>query len=154
MAFGLISSAFAAEEHFVADGYGVSGYDPVAYHTDGQPTVGNSVYTVSHEGVTYRFASADNKNAFQANPDKYAPEYGGFCAFGTAMGRKFPGDPNAWRIVDGKLYLNLNKDVQAQWVKDVPGFIRGADHNWPIIRTVADANLEATHQANITLGAQ
>ena len=80
----------------MADGYGVSGYDPVAYHTEGQPTVGNDAYTASHEGVTYRFASADNKNAFQTNPEKYAPEYGGFCAFGTAMGRKFPGDPNAW----------------------------------------------------------
>ncbi len=154
LAFGLVSSAFAAEEHFLVDGYGVSGHDPVAYHTKGQPTVGDSAFTATHEGVTYRFASAANRDTFEADPETYAPQYGGFCAFGTAMGRKFPGDPNAWRIVDGKLYLNLNKDVQAQWVTDIPGFIRGADHNWPIIRTVADASLEANPPANISLGAQ
>lgn len=154
MAAGLISSAFAAEEHYVANDFGVSGYDPVAYHTEGQPAEGRNAYTAEHEGVTYRFSSEANRNLFNQDPSAYTPEYGGFCAFGTAMGRKFPGDPNAWRIVNGKLYLNLNADVQKRWVADIPGFIRGADHNWPIIRTVADADLETNPPADITLGAQ
>ena len=154
LVFALISPVLAVEEHYVAGEYGVSGYDPVAYFTAGAPTEGNGSYTADHDGVTYRFSSQDNLNAFQKDPAAYLPAYGGYCAFGTAMGRKFSGDPNAWKIVDGTLYLNLNKKVQKRWVANVPGFVKGAENNWPIIRTVADADLEANAPAGITLGAQ
>ena len=110
-------------------------------------------FQATHEGATYRFASAAHRDAFAADPAKYAPQYGGYCAFGTAMGRKFDGDPNAWKVVDGKLYLNLNKKIQERWLGDVPGFVRGADNNWPIIRSVADASLEASPPTGLTQGA-
>lgn len=144
----------AAQENNIVNGYAVHGYDVVAYFSEGKPVPGDDSFTAQHGGVSYRFASAANRDAFTANPDKYAPQYGGFCAFGTAMGRKFDGDPTAWAIVDGKLYLNLNKDVQAKWKEDVPGFIKGAENNWPLIRHVADTELEAAPPAGVTLGAQ
>ncbi len=144
----------AAEEVNIVEGYAVHGYDVVAYFTEGKPVPGNDSYTAQHGGATYRFASAGHRDAFAANPAKYAPQYGGYCAFGTAMGRKFDGDPQAWAIVDDKLYLNLNKDVQSRWKGNVPGFIKGAENNWPLIRNVADASLEAAPPAGVTLGAQ
>lgn len=144
----------AAQENNVVNGYAVHGYDVVAYFSEGKPVPGEDAFTAQHGGVSYRFANAANRDAFAASPEKYAPQYGGFCAFGTAMGRKFDGDPTAWAIVDGKLYLNLNKDVQAKWKENVPGFIKGAENNWPLIRSVADADLEASPPAGVTLGAQ
>jgi YHS domain-containing protein len=144
----------AAEEINIVDGYAVHGYDVVAYFTEGKPVPGNNRYTAKHDGATYRFASAAHRDAFAANPAKYAPQYGGYCAFGTAMGRKFDGDPQAWAIVDDKLYLNLNSDVQSRWKQNIPGFIKGAENNWPLIRSLADASLEASAPAGVTLGAQ
>ena len=144
----------AAEEVNIADGHAVHGYDVVAYFVDGRPTEGKDAFAAEHEGATYRFASAENRDRFIADPGKYAPQYGGYCAYGTAQGRKFDGDPHAWRIVDSKLYLNLNPKVQKIWLEDVPGFVRGADHNWPIIRSVADAQLASSAPDGITLGAQ
>ena len=146
--------ATAETEVNIVEGYAVHGYDVVAYFTQGKPVVGDDRFTAQYEGATYRFASAEHRDTFTADPALYAPQYGGYCAFGTAMGRKFDGDPNAWAVVDGKLYLNLNKNVQARWKEDVPGFIRGAENNWPLIRSVADANLEASAPAGVTIGAQ
>ena len=146
--------ATAETEVNIVEGYAVHGYDVVAYFTQGKPVVGSDQFTADYEGATYRFASAEHRETFTADPAQYAPQYGGYCAFGTAMGRKFDGDPNAWAVVDGKLYLNLNKDIQARWKKDVPGFIRGAENNWPLIRSVADASLEASAPAGVTIGAQ
>ena len=146
--------ATAETEVNIVEGYAVHGYDVVAYFTQGKPVVGNDRYTAQYEGATYRFASAAHRDTFTADPAQYAPQYGGYCAFGTAMGRKFDGDPSAWAVVDGKLYLNLNKNIQARWKKDVPGFIRGAENNWPLIRSVADASLEASSPAGVTIGAQ
>jgi hypothetical protein len=81
--------------------------------------------------AAWRFSSAENLNAFKAEPAKYAPQYGGYCAFGTSQGHLVPGDPRAWKIVDKKLYLNYNKDVMTFWLQDVPGNIQKADENWP-----------------------
>ena len=144
----------AAEEVNIVNGAAVHGFDVVAYFTDGKPTEGKAEFTAEHDGATYRFASAENRDKFAADPAKYAPQYGGYCAFGTAMGRKFDGDPQAWKIVDDKLYLNLNKDVQQRWVADIAGFVRGANNNWPIIQSVADAELEKAQPAGVTIGAQ
>lgn len=150
----LTQVATAAEEINLVDGYAVHGYDVVAYFTEGKPVPGNNRFTAEHNGATYRFASADHRDLFTADPARYAPQYGGYCAFGTAMGRKFDGDPQAWAIVDDKLYLNLNKDVQARWKGNIPGFLKGAENNWPLIRHLADSRLEASPPAGVTLGAQ
>lgn len=145
--------AYADTELNLVDGVAVHGYDVVAYFTQGKPVEGNASITASHDGAVYRFSSAENRDLFAADPAKYAPQYGGYCAFGTAMGRKFDGDPQAWRIVDGKLYLNLNKQVQSKWKENIPGFIRGANNNWPLIRSVADKVLETTPPAGLSQGA-
>lgn len=150
----LTQIAAAAEEINIVDGYAVHGYDVVAYFTEGKPVPGNNRFTAEHDGATYRFASAAHRDRFAADPAKYAPQYGGYCAFGAAMGRKFDGDPQAWAIVDDKLYLNLNKDVQARWKGNIPGFLKGAENNWPLIRHLADSRLEASPPAGVTLGAQ
>lgn len=147
------SGVQAAEEVNINDGYAVHGYDVVAYFTVGQATEGNDQFIAEYQGAQYRFASAENRDRFNEDPAKYAPQYGGFCAFGTSVGRKFDGDPNAWRIVDGKLYLNLNKKVQARWLQDPEGYIRGADHNWPIIASLPDAQLASNPPEGLTQGA-
>jgi YHS domain-containing protein len=90
-------------------------------------------YTVEYKGSTFRFVSRANRDAFAADPEKYAPQYGGFCAFGTARGYKASTDPVAFTVVDGKLYLNYNRDVQKQWRADIPGFVAKADKNWPAV---------------------
>jgi YHS domain-containing protein len=109
----------------------VSGYDPVAYFTKGMPVEGQSQFEYEWNGASWRFASAENLSAFKANPESYAPPYGGYCAWAVSQGYTATSDPNAWRIVDGKLYMNYSKDIQARWAKDIPGNIVKADANWP-----------------------
>ena len=96
----------------VGPGLAAHGYDVMAFFTNGNPLIGSDTYATAHAGGTYRFASQANLDAFKASPSKYAPAYGGFCAYGVALGKKFDGDPRFWKIVDGKLYLNLNGDTQ------------------------------------------
>ena len=124
-----------------AKGVGLKGHDPVAYFTAGAPTAGKAEFNAAHAGVTYHFASAANRDAFKAEPAKYAPQYGGFCAMGVALEKKLDGDPNAWRIHDGKLYLNVSKDVQKKWLEDVPGNNKKADGYWPEIRNKTPKSL-------------
>ena len=111
-------------------GLAAHGFDAVAYFTDGKAEVGSDSYAVAHAGGTYRFMSKAHLDQFKSDPDKYVPAYGGFCAYGAALGKKFDGDPRYWKIVGGKLYLNLNGDIQAEWSKDIPGNIAKADKNW------------------------
>lgn len=111
------------------------GYDVVAFFTDDRPVFGVGAYTAVHAGGAYRFATAEHLATFTANPDKYVPQYGGFCAFGAALGKKFDGNPRLWRIVDGKLYFNLNEEIVAKWQADIPGNIAKADQNWKRIAT-------------------
>jgi YHS domain-containing protein len=112
-------------------GNAIEGYDPVAYHTAGQPMEGSSDFEHEWEGATWRFVSAENRDLFAADPEKYAPAYGGYCAYGVSQGYKPDIDPEAWSIVDDQLYLNLNKKIQARWEKDIPGYIAKADEIWP-----------------------
>lgn len=84
--------------------------------------------------ATYQFSSKENLKTFKSNPEKYVPAYGGYCAFGTSVGKKFIGDPEVWRLVGGKLYLNLDTSIQSEWLKDVPGRIDMADKNWKKIQ--------------------
>ncbi|MEM1284297.1 MAG: YHS domain-containing (seleno)protein [Pseudomonadota bacterium] len=138
------SSALAAgvELNASSTGLALQGYDPVAYFTEGEATPGDWRITASYQDATYRFSSEEHKAAFEADPEAYLPEYGGYCAFGAAMGFKFDGDPHQWRIVDGELYLNISADIQERWLEDVPGFIEQADTNWPTIADVEPAALQ------------
>lgn len=116
---------------------GLSGYDPVAYFTDGKPVRGSGYHVAVQDGITYAFANADHKKLFIANPNKYLPAYGGYCAYGVAVGKKFVADPEVWKVVDGTLYLNLDKGIQEKWQKDIPGHIKKANTNWSDIKDKA-----------------
>ena len=107
------------------------GYDPVVYFTEGKPVTGNSAITYQWKGATWRFTSEKNRDLFKARPEAYAPQYGGYCAWAVAQGYTAKGDPNHWKIVDGKLYLNYDASVQKNWEKDIPGHISSANRNWP-----------------------
>ncbi|MGF1449609.1 MAG: YHS domain-containing (seleno)protein [Opitutales bacterium] len=122
---------------------GVQGYDLVSYHQESGPVRGSGFHASTHDGVTYLFASEANQKTFAANPEKFLPAYGGYCAYGVAVGQKFAVDPLAAKIVDGKLYLNLNGEIQAQWLKDMDGFIEKADAQWAKIHRKTPAELAA-----------
>jgi len=112
----------------------VSGYDPVAYFTEGKPVKGNKEFTFEYQEADWYFSSQENLQAFKENPEKYAPQYGGFCAWAVAAKHdRAPGDPEYWKIVEGKLYLNYDKSVQEEWQQDIPGFIAEADRYWPTL---------------------
>jgi YHS domain-containing protein len=121
----------------------IKGFDTVSYFTMGKAVEGTSDYTATYKNAIYQFSSAENRDLFKQNPEKYAPQYGGFCAFGVTMERKFDTDPHAFKIVDNKLYLNLNSQVQERWVTDILGFIATAENNWGDIKGKTDAELEA-----------
>lgn len=107
------------------------GYDAVAYQAENAARKGTDEYTATYEGNTYRFASAANRDAFTANPSRYVPAFGGYCAYGVAQGHKVKVDPEAFRVVNGTLYLNYDKGVQKKWLTDIPGNIAKANGNWP-----------------------
>ena len=117
-----------------AKGVAIKGYDVVAYFTAATPTLGKPEFTSTHNGASYLFSSAANRDAFRQNPARYAPQFGGFCAMGVVLNKKLDGDPAAWRVVDDKLYLNVNKDVQKKWLEDVPGNLVKASKFWPAIK--------------------
>ncbi|HHF7353294.1 TPA: YHS domain-containing (seleno)protein [Legionella anisa] len=109
---------------------GNQGYDLVSYRQTSGPVRGSGNHVVFYQGVAYVFASTENKKTFAADPEKYLPAYGGYCAYGVAMGHKVISDPLAWKLVNGKLYLNLNKEIQGIWAKDSAGNIKKADEQW------------------------
>jgi YHS domain-containing protein len=111
----------------------VGGYDPVAYFTEGRPVKGEARFTTQWGGVEYRFASADNLARFKADPAAYAPQYGGYCAWAVSNGYTAKGDPQAWKVVGGRLFLNYDQTVQKRWAADIAGHIARADRNWPAV---------------------
>jgi YHS domain-containing protein len=111
----------------------VSGYDTVAFFTQGRPVKGDTRFKASYNGAEFRFADAANLAKFQANPAAYAPQYGGYCAWAVSQGYTASADPTVWKIVDRKLYLNYNAEVGQTWSKNIPGFIAAAKGNWPRI---------------------
>lgn len=133
MAIALAVPARAGEAPVYSNwrGRAISGTDPVAYFTEGRPVAGSSDFTHEWNGATWYFASAENRDAFAAEPARYAPQYGGYCAWAVSQGYTASTDPEAWTIVDGRLFLNYSKDVQATWEKDRDGNIAKADTNWP-----------------------
>lgn len=112
-------------------GLAIDGYDPVAYFTDGRPVEGSSEFSFAWQGATWRFASAAHRDLFAGSPGKYAPQYGGYCAYAVAQGHTADIDPAAWTVVDGRLYLNYDLEIQKKWLADRDRFIRAADANWP-----------------------
>jgi len=115
---------------YVSKGAAVSGYDTVAYFTQGKAVKGKKNISIKHLGETWRFSSEQNKTMFLSNPEKYSPQYGGHCAFAMANGKLVSTDPNAFTVVDGKLYLNYSLSVRTRWSKDIPGYITDANENW------------------------
>ncbi len=109
----------------------VNGFDPVAFFTEAKPLNGSPFISVEHEGATYFFNSEEHKKLFIADPTKYAPQYGGFCAFGVALDKLFPVDISTWQVRNGKLYLNLNPDILKKFNADFAGSLAKADKNWP-----------------------
>jgi len=120
---------------------GVGSYDPVAYFEEGKPMKGVGWHVAYYKGVTYVFANKKNRKMFEDDPEKFLPAYGGYCAYGVAVGKKFVADPEVWKIVEGVLYLNLDKDIQKKWAKDISGYIKKADTNWSEIVEKAPADL-------------
>ncbi len=131
----VLAKSPVAELNLSSAGLALRGYDPVAYFKSGKPKIGKKAITAIHGGGTYRFSSEANREAFLAEPAKYLPQYGGFCAYGTAANYKVDGDPNVWKIVDNKLYLNINKSVGRSWESRQDHYIRKADKVWPKIRS-------------------
>ncbi len=119
----------------------VAGYDLVSYHDAKRPARGSGHFASEYKGVTYLFVSSVNQKKFDANPDQYLPAYGGYCAYGVSVGKKFAADPEVWRIVNGHLYLNLDANIQDDWLKDAPGRIAKADARWPDIRNTHPSRL-------------
>lgn len=134
-------TATASAENFTFNAPAVHGYDVVSYHTAKRPVRGNGYFVAEHKGANYLFSSEENKKLFEKNPDKYVPAFGGYCAYGVAVGKKFDGDPEVWRVVDGRLYLNLDASIQDEWFKDVSGHIKKANKNWKDIAHKAPADL-------------
>ncbi len=129
-----LASPIEARPVYLADedsNVAVSGYDVVSYFEgSGVPTMGREQFTVRHDGADYQFSTAEHAAKFKADPAAFAPQFGGHCAWAMARGSLAPGDPQVYKVVDGKLYLNFNKQVQQQWLADVPGFITKAEAAW------------------------
>ncbi len=131
LGLGLTAAAAWAGPQYVEDGYALSGYDPVAYFTQDAAVRGDEAITHAYNGATWLFASEEHRDLFAADPEAYAPAYDGHCAYGVAQGGKVPADPELWRIVDGRLFVNINDRAQELWLQDIPGHIAQADETWP-----------------------
>ena len=114
-------------------GLAIKGYDPVSYFNIGKPTPGLAQFATAYNGVTYRFASAENRDRFVASPEKFVPQYGGYCAYAISLNRIADIDPDEWSIVNDKLYLNNGLLAQTLWSFDKSGNITKGDHNWPLV---------------------
>ena len=135
-AVGIPSAYFSFQPEpavYMAQGdIAVGGYDAVSYFS-GQPVQGDGAFTAEHEGAQFRFVSAENRDRFAADPARFAPAYGGYCAWAVSQGYTASGDPTVWRVVDGRLYLNYNRQVGERWSQDIPGNIARANGNWPTV---------------------
>ncbi len=131
--YGFLRSVgmFAERPVYTTERGAIDGFDPVAYFEQGAAVPGSTEHALDWQGSRWLFASAANRDAFSRDPERFAPAYGGYCAYGMASGYTANTDPHAWTIVDGRLYLNFDADVQAEWQEDRSTYIGRADHNWP-----------------------
>jgi YHS domain-containing protein len=130
----LASCQSKSGEVYTTEKGAIGGYDPVAYFKENKPVMGDKKYEATWNDAHWYFSSQENLDAFNSDPLKYAPQYGGFCAYGTADGHKAPTLPETWTIVDDKLYLNYNLEVKELWMKDQAAFIHKADSNWTFVK--------------------
>lgn len=156
------TAAFAGDQYIDETGFAVSGYDVVAYFDLPQSAIGTpqaaaipgrADITAEYNGAVFAFSTAENRDAFAANPAQFAPKYDGHCAYGVSQGGKVPANPNLWRIVDGELYLNITRNVVGFWEEDIPQNISLAENNWTSIepaerstRTIPQFTSEAPNQ--------
>ena len=134
VAAAFASRAIAATPEVYAEGgIAVDGTDVVGYFTDGAPVAGDPAITHDYMGVSWQFSTQANRDAFAADPAAYAPQYGGYCAYAVSQGYTAPTVPEAWSIVDDKLYLNFSTRIRSRWERDIPGHIAAADANWPSV---------------------
>lgn len=135
IAFISSTATFAQQsEIFIVNGKAIRGYDVVAFFTASTPVKGEEQYAYVWKDATWLFSSVENRELFKNNPEKYTPQYGGYCAYGMSGGYKAPTVIEAWKIVDQKLYFNYSLKVQEMWNKDIPGYIQKADGNWQKVR--------------------
>ena len=125
----------AAEDPVFSNLFGIAirGYDPVAYFTDQMPVKGSNDFESEWNGATWRFANAENLELFESNPEQYAPQYGGYCAYAVANNYTASTQPEAWTIYNDKLYLNYSLSVRSQWLEDIAGNVARGDSNWPAV---------------------
>lgn len=121
-------------EIFQKNGAAIDGYDVVSFFNEHKPVRGNPEFTLEWSGAKWYFSSADHLDSFRSDPLRYAPQYGGYCAYGTAEGHKAPTQASTWTIIDEKLYFNYNSKVKELWSKDTPEYIRKANLNWEKIK--------------------
>ena len=154
------SSVMAGPQYVDESGYAASGYDVVAYFDLEQAPVGEkqpaavpgkSWITAEYNGATFAFSSEENRDTFVADPARYAPQYDGFCAYGVTHGGKAPGNPHLWRIVDGKLYLNLQTSIVELWEEDIEGLIEDAEQKWTAIADAPPKSERPVPELDITL---
>jgi len=121
---------------FIKNGKALNGYDPVAFFTENKPTLGNELFTYQWQQAIWQFSTKENKDSFVSNPNKYAPKYGGYCAYGAAdgSGHKAPTDINTWTVLNNQLYFNYSLKVKEIWLKKQEEFIIKADNNWDGIK--------------------
>ena len=127
----LITSIAMAGEESTVENLAIKGYDTVAYFKAGKAMKGNKSFTFQWHDMTWCFTTKENRDLFAAVPEKYAPQYDGYCAWAMTEARKAITDPEVWKIVNGKLYLNCSKAAYEKWSRDIPGNIKKADENWP-----------------------
>ncbi len=130
----LSTFAFAATKSLInvdKTGLALKGYDPVAYFTENRPVMGNTQFASTYNGARYQFASAANKNTFDANPSKYEPQFGGFCAYAASEGHTAKIEPDAFEVLNGRLLLQYDKDIREKFNQDPQGRLKKADANWP-----------------------
>ncbi len=113
------------------DGAAIGGYDPVAYFLSSGPVKGDQAHVVEWDGATWLFSTAANKADFEADPEAFAPKYGGYCSYAAALNYVAPTSADAWSLHEDRLYLNFNRHVRSIWEKDIPGYVAKADGNWP-----------------------
>ncbi len=126
-------SMAAQPEIFATNSVAINGYDPVGYFAQSKPIKGTAALNSVYNGATWHFASAENKASFDAEPAKFAPQFGGYCAYAVSKGYTAPTDPNAWTVHDGKLYLNYSLRARDLWSEDIPGNITKGEGNWPAV---------------------
>lgn len=122
---------FSSQPVYASGGAAINGYDPVAYFTDSKPVKGDKAFSETWNGATWLFASEEHKAMFRAMPERYAPQFGGYCAFAVSHNYTAKTDPNAWTVVNDKLYLNFDQDTQKEWLAQRDPFIKQGEANWP-----------------------